>query len=140
WSGPGSSWNGTVSVHNRSTYGDVVFNFTPEQLSSIRRNIVFRARQAYNDFQGSKWRGTGIFDFWSNPVLGDVAFYESKVLPLKNQLDAAVKEITPEMDDATANRIYLEYVDKLFNLDFEIAKLRNEYLEEQSFSASDKTK
>ena len=134
WSGPGSSWNGTVSVHNRSTYGDVVFNFTPEQLSAIRRNIVFKARQAYNDFQGSKWRGTGIFDFWSNPVIGDVAFYENKVLPLKNQLDAAVKEITPEMDDAAVNRIYLEYADKLFNLDFEIAKLRSEYLETQNFT------
>lgn len=134
WSGPGSSWNGTVSVHNRSTYGDVVFNFTPEQLNLIRRNIVYKARQAYNNFQGSKWRGTGLFDFWSNPVIGDVAFYESRVLPLKTQLDAAVKEITPEMDDDTVNRIYREYADKLFNLDFEVAKLRNEYLEEQNFS------
>ena len=67
WSGPGSSWSGTKSVHNRSTYGDLVFNLNKDQLTAIRRNILYKARRAYDKHKGSRWRGTGLYDFWQNP-------------------------------------------------------------------------
>lgn len=137
WTGNGFSWSGTQSVHNRSTYGDVVFQLTPDQLTAIRKNILFAARKSYRGFVGNPWRGTGIFNFWSDEALGDPVFYETKLVPLKRELDAAAEQIKPEMDDASVNTVFLKYADLLFNLDFVVARLRTTYLSDRWFGQED---
>lgn len=129
-----SSWSGTQSVHNRSTWGDVVFDLTPVQLTAIRRNIVYKAAAAYKKQCGGKWRGTGIFRFWNDPDLGDVAFYKTKLEPLQKQLDAELKKITPDMSDAEVNRIFLETVPSYFNLSYLVNQMREDYLRDQLFA------
>ncbi len=129
-----SSWSGTESVHNRSTWGDLAFDLTPAQLLEIRRNIIYKAADAYKLALGSKWRGTGIFEFWNDPELGDVGFYDAKLKPLKARLDACLKEVSLGMDDATVNRLFLEAVPAFFNLPYIVSDMRQEYLNGSLFA------
>lgn len=133
WTGKGSSWSGTKSVHNRSTWGDMVFDLTPKQLASIRRNIVYKALAHYKGMLGSAWRGTGIFNFWSDPELGDVEFYNARLAPLKAKLDAYAKEIKPDMTDEAVNELFLKAVPEFFKLQYTVSNLRDGWLSDKWF-------
>jgi len=49
WERGGWDWGGSKSVHNRSSFGDVVFaNMTPENAAKIKRRLLSYAAKAYN--------------------------------------------------------------------------------------------
>lgn len=128
----GYSWNGIKTIHGRSTWGHLIFNIKPEQLTKIRRHIVFAARKAYNTEKSTSGRGHGVIDRWKNDtVLGDPAFFKLKVEPVTNKLDDALKEVKVDMDDATVNRLFREAVPGWFGIRFIISDLRRQYLEEK---------
>ncbi len=63
WEKGGYSWGGSESVHNRSSYGQLIFdNMTPENVTKIKRRLLSFAKKAYNRENSS--RDGGLLEHW----------------------------------------------------------------------------
>jgi hypothetical protein len=121
----GFSFGGSESVHNRSSFGDIVFSgLTPERISAIKRAIVFKAVAKYRAAKGI----TQPVGNWADPETGDPAFYQTKVEPLLTTLDAYAGKANKDMSAADVETLFREAVPGWMELEYRVAALRAQYL------------
>ncbi len=127
----GFSFAGSKSVHNRSSWGDIVFaGLTPENLRAIKRNIIYKALPLYRKARESiSYTGN-----WADPVLGDPAFFNAKVKPLLTRLDQYAPRVTKDMSPEDIDDLFQNAVPGWMELDHTVAALRRQYLQEQLLS------
>ncbi len=128
----GTSWNGTKSIHGRSTWGNLVFDISDSQMAKIKRHIVFAARKAYLEEKVTNGQHHGSIDRMQNDThAGDPVFFAERAKPLIDKLDSYLPMVKPDMDDATVNTIFHEAVPGWFEISFMLADLHRRYLEER---------
>lgn len=124
----GFSFGGSESVHNRTSWGDLVFKGMGQaQLTTIRRGIINTAIQRYAKSKSV----TSPVGNWADPDLGDPRFHEQHVAPLLKRLDAAVTSVNSDMTDDQINQLYLEAVPLWMDLEHHVAAMRRDYLQNQ---------
>lgn len=129
----GFSWGGSQGVHESSSWGRVVFNLKPEELTAIRRRILLKNVKTWNRGGNRSFATVATFDRWADPVIGDPAFYRDSLEPLEQKLAAYAKRVTPEMTDADVNDIYEHAVPLWIGLKHVIDRLRRNYLMDKEF-------
>lgn len=132
WSQAGGySWNGTRSIHGRSTWGRLEFNISPAQAARIKRRIIVAALEDYKAEKVTSHRLDGCGAYWQDPVLGDVDFYQKKVAPLVAKLDSYLPLVKAGMSDADTEKVFAEALPGWRNIRFTVERHRREYLEEK---------
>lgn len=131
WANGGYSWGGSKSVHNRSSFGDVVFSgMTKENRNAIKRKIVMKAAEKYRQ-ETSRRSGKGYIDFWEDPELGDQKFYSEKVKALQSELDGYLEKLKPGMTAEDVEFLYEKAAPSWMNIKFIVAEMRRDYLDEK---------
>ena len=128
WGPTKSAWNGTESIHGRSTWGKLAFEM-PEaaRLRILRRQIHLAVREfRAQDTTGSGFEGD--FNRWRDPELGDPVFYYREVKPLVDRLEAAAKRATADMSDETVKELAENYLAQWRDIRFTVQRLRTEFL------------
>ena len=133
WADGGYSWGGSKSVHNRSSFGDLVFsNLTKENLNAIKRRIV---KKAYDEYKTQKTGNkNGVIDFWEDPELGDPAFYNACLRKMIEELDNYGKLVKPGMTYDEVEMLYERAVPNWMEIEYVIADLRSKYLSDTFFA------
>ena len=127
WMRGGLSWGGSESVHNRSSFGRIVFeNLTPANRTAIKRGLLAKAVDSYRRAKSSR---NGQIEIWMDPELGDQDFYAACVKPLCDRLDPYEKLVKAEMTDAQVNEVFDNAAVTWFNIDYVISQLRRDYLD-----------
>ena len=121
----GRSWGGSQGIHEASSWGRLVFDLKPAEIASIRRRLVYDTCR--------EWSRTGHgqlspFDRWSDPVIGDPAFYSSVLKPLEAELKAQAAKVSATMTDDEVNEVYEKGAKVWIGLDHRIDALRQTYL------------
>ncbi len=129
----GYSWAGSQSVHNRSSWGDIVFSgLTPNNLRAIKRRLVYKAHARYKLERNANERGA--IDFWQDEELGDPEFYNAALAPLVAKLDTYGKKVARDMSDADVDLLFVEAVPEWMEFSYVAAELRKAYLDERMFA------
>lgn len=124
WNRAGNScWNGTESIHGRSTWGELEFRLTPRQRVRILKPLLVRA---YARFRAEKVCGArdGCFAHWKDAAVGDPAFYAAELKGLEEQLDKYGELIRPDMTDATVEFLAREALPQWEDVAFEVQRRR----------------
>ena len=136
WERRGWSWGGSKSVHNRSSFGDLIFdNMTKENVTMIKRRLLAYAKKAYNAELTSRTRG--LLEHWGDPELGDVAFHKEVIAPFCKKYGAYAAAIKADMTDEEVNRVYDEAYETLINTKFVVEALRRDYVERKLVEEED---
>lgn len=126
----GFSFGGSESVHNRSSWGDVVFSgLTAANLHAIKRGIIFKAVDRYRKAR----KPVGALGAWADPKLADPEFYVAQVEPMLKKLDAYAEKVNKDMTVADVDMLYREAVPGWMGGNFEIQAMRAQYLLEKHF-------
>ncbi len=128
----GFSWGGSQGVHESSSWGRLVFNLTPAQLTAVRRRLLLKNAKSWKRGEKREYAVVAPFDRWADPVVGDPDFYKASLKPLEEELTAYSKRVKPDMTDADVNEIYEKAVPRWIGLKHEIDRLRREYLTKKS--------
>ena len=129
WGSPSCAWNGTESIHGRSTFGQLRFAFDEKARLAILRPRLFAA---VRDYKAEKSPQTGgVLDHWADAVTGDPAFYAKCLKPLVDELDGVAARIKSDMADDEVREIAANHLARFHNLRFEIAALRERYLTDE---------
>ena len=133
WGPMASAWNGTESIHGRSTWGQLTFDFSGADRANILRAQIFKAVNAYKAEKSAHAPIAGcvqggVFDFWQDDALGDPAFYEQCLRPLEAKLDAAAARARVGMPDAEVETLAQDYLAQWRDIRYTVARLRTEYL------------
>ena len=139
WGPVRSAWNGTASIHGRSTWGLLRFELGDAARAKILKLQLFRAVGLY---KAEKTPGgtsanaaqEGIFDHWRDRSVGDPAFYDKCLKPLVAELDAVAERVKAEMSDAEVKEIAEAYLSRFLNIRSEVARLRADYLDDIQFN------
>ena len=127
WSNGGWSWGGSKTVHNRSTFGALVFEgITPKAAAAIRRIILKKASDAY--WNAKSGRSNGCIEIWKDPELGDPAFYAECVAPIVARLDPYAGRVKADMTDEDVMDVYEHAAKDWLNMEFIVSRLRTRYL------------
>ncbi len=127
WANGGWSWGGSKGVHNRSSFGALVFEgITPKAAAAIRRVILKKAADAY--WNAKSARTNGYAESWKDPELGDPAFYDECVAPVLKRLDAYAARIKADMADEEVMDVYENAAADMLNINFILSRLRTRYL------------
>jgi hypothetical protein len=127
----GRSFAGSQSVHNRSSWGDIIFSgLTPENPIAIKRAIIFKAVAKYRDAK----KITSPVGRWADAELGDPAFYQNDVAPLLAHLDNYADKVNENMTPSDVETIFTEAVPGWMEIDYRVAALRKQYLEAKLFA------
>lgn len=124
----GYSWGGSQGVHESSSWGDLVFDLKPSEISAIRRRLIY---DTYKDFNSAPHGELSAFARWSDPVVGDREFYESALKPLEEKLVQQAKHVREKMSDVEVDDIYENGAKIWLGLDHEIDALRRNWLIEK---------
>jgi tetratricopeptide (TPR) repeat protein len=129
----GFSWAGSQSVHNRSNWGNIVFNgLTEKNLRAIKQNLIFKALAKYEKKKTSKNRGS--IDFWKDDELGDLKFYNSLLTPMVARLDDFSKKATKDMSGIDIDTLFEQAVSDWMGVGYLVEELRTKYLSGIYFS------
>ena len=133
WGGPNgkSAWNGTESIHGRSTWGRLKFRLPAAARCAIRRRQINLAASEYRREKAIEQDFDGVFSWWRDPYVGDAAFYEKSLEPLVARLDAIAGRARPEMSDAAVEAFSDADLSALLDVKFEVARRRQRWLEER---------
>ncbi|NLF21680.1 MAG: hypothetical protein GX590_00810, partial [Lentisphaerae bacterium] len=136
WSRSGSfSWNGLKSIHGRSSWGELEFDIPAAGRTAIHRQLIFSALARYKSEKRTSHHHEGVLDHWLDPVVGDPAFYEDRLRPLVERLDALVPLVKADMSDADVARVRHEALFGWNNLRHIVAEERRKYLAAQLMQA-----
>ncbi len=128
WTQGGLSWGGSESVHNRSSFGAIVFDgMTPENVTLIKRRLLPIAKNIYTRAKSA--RNNGQIEIWQDNELGDRKFYKEMLEPLVAELDAYADRIKYDMTDEDVNDIYDNAAVRMFNINYVVSALRTDYLD-----------
>jgi hypothetical protein len=135
WGPVPSAWNGTESIHGRSTWGILAFDLSDADRARILRAQIFKAANAYKAEKVARVGIPGgqesVFDFWRDPELGDPAFYEAVVRPLEERLDKGLEKVKVGMSDADVADVAQNYLQEWRDVRFTVGRLRAAYLNEK---------
>ena len=130
WGGSGNAaWNGTESIHGRSTWGRLRFMIPPAARNAIRRRQICAAVAAYRREKTVEQHYDGSLSWWEDPHVGDAEFYEKSITPLVARLDALAERAKPEMPDAAVEAFSDADLSALLDVKFEVARRRQRWLE-----------
>ena len=127
----GDAWNGTESIHGRSTWGQLVFDLPDHDRARILKRLLFTIKPRYFS---ERWTGSAredVADFWKDDEIGDPAFYEECVKPLVEKLDSYFGALKKEMSDEEVFRLADEALPAWVNFRYTVARLREQYLERE---------
>ena len=133
WGPVASAWNGTESIHGRSTWGELTFDISDADRIRILRAQLFKAVRSYKAEQSpnapiADCVQGGVFDFWQDDALGDPVFYEQCLRPLEERLDAAAARVKVGMPDDEVVALAQDYLAQWRDIRFTVARLRADYL------------
>ena len=133
WGPVASAWNGTESIHGRSTWGQLTFDISGADRAKILRAQIFKAVNAYKAEKSAHAPIAGcvqggVFDFWQDDALGDPAFYGQHLRPLEEKLDAAAARASVGMPDAEVEALAQDYLAQWRDIRYTVARLRAAYL------------
>ena len=130
WSRAGNfCWNGTESIHGRSTWGLLKFEISAEQRAKILRRVLANAWAFYRGEKRECGDGyEGALAHWSDPETGDPIFYATEIVPLMSKLDALGALLTVDCDGKTLEKLAREALPLWHNIRFEVARRRGDYL------------
>ena len=123
-------FNGTESIHGRSTWGELEFALTPAQRVRILKRLIFKAWKDYKVEVNGRHGYEGCVIHWQDTAVGDPAFYDAKVKPLVERLAAYEPLMTADISDENVLKVAREALPIWHNICFEISRLRTEYLKE----------
>ncbi len=124
----GLTFGGSESVHNRSSWGEIVFDGLDDaQLNAIRRRIIPRAIARYRAARSV----VGAAGHWEDPELGDPAFYQDRLKPMLDRLDADAKLAQGEMTDEQVEEIFQRSVRGWMEIGYLVSAMRAEYLRDK---------
>lgn len=136
WGPVASAWNGTESIHGRSTWGELCFDLPTAARVKICRAQIFKAANTYKAEKGpnptvrNSVQG-GIFDFWQDEELGDPEFYASVLKPLEEKLDKGLEKVKVGMSDEDVRDVAENYLQQWRDIRFTVSRLRSAYLKER---------
>jgi len=132
WARQGNfAWNGTESIHGRSTWGRLVFDLPASARTAILRHRIFTVLATYQAEKVTRAEHAGILDFWQDPVLGDPEFYQVRVKPLVEKLDALVPLVKPGMSDEDVARVEAGALQGWAKIRYTVDALRRQWLLER---------
>ena len=130
----GYSWAGSQSVHNRSSWGDIVFGgMTEKARREIKRRLVCKAYAKYK--LESNYGARGDIVHWKDPELGDPAFFNAALAPLVDRLDRLGKLVSKDMTDADVDQLFDQAVPDWMEFKYRAAELRTAWLSDKNFTA-----
>ena len=121
-----AAWNGTESIHGRSTWGRLVFDMPEKARIEILKRVIFAVRKSYLSAKGAG--GMGVIDRWRDNALGDPAFYNECLAPLVAELDSYLSLVKVDMSDEDVLKVAEEALPRWRDIRFEVARLRARYL------------
>lgn len=127
----GFSWNGTKSIHGRSTWGHLVFDIGKDDLINTKKKIIYGALAYYNTQKRTGHGSEGIIDFWQDDAIGDKAFYDAEIAPLVEKLDSYIPLVKTDMSKDDVEKVFVEAVPGWLEITLKIADLRKNYLKKQ---------
>lgn len=128
WAHGGLSWGGSVSVHHRSSFGELKFTGVgARELAAIKRTVLNEAKRTWERAKSARTNGS--VEIWMDPVLGDQAFYLAEVKPLVERISADAAKIGKTMTDEEAVEIYDRSAETMLNVDYVIAAKRRAWLD-----------
>ena len=127
WARAGNNaWNGTETIHGRSTWGKLVFDLPAAARHAILRRQIVAASSAYKREKSPY--ANGCLEFWNDPLLGDPAFYAKCVKPIVDRLDACLPLVGPDMSDADVDKLAAEALNGWLTIRPTVAAERVKYL------------
>ncbi len=133
WHRSGNScWNGTESIHGRSTWGEFEFRLTRAQRARILRPLLVKAYAAYNAEKRTTAESDGALVHWADEAIGDPEFHAAQIKPLVDELDALGGQIVSDMTDETVFRLAREALPRWLDVGFEVARRRARWLLERN--------
>jgi hypothetical protein len=124
----GFSLAGSKSVHNRSSWADLLFtNLTPENLLNIKRSIIYQALPLYRKAKDP----SSTVGNWADPVLGDPEFFSARVKPLLTRLDQYALRVNKDMTPQDIDDIFTNAVPGWMELAHTVGAMRRQYLQDK---------
>ena len=121
-----AAWNGTESIHGRSTWGRLVFDLPEKARIEILKRVIFHVRKTYASAKSKD--GMGAAGRWADAVLGDPEFYKKCVEPLLAELDAYLPLVKMDMSDEDVLKVAEEALPRWRDIEYEVARLRTRYM------------
>lgn len=133
WGPIPSAWNGEKGIHARSSWGKLRFELGEAARTKILRAQLYKAANFYRSEKkpggtAGNYAQEGCFEHWSDPVLGDVEFYNAVLKPLVAELDAAADRVNTSMTDDDVREIAEKYLSRFREIRFEVSRLRADYI------------
>ena len=133
WHRSGNScWNGTESIHGRSTWGELEFRLTDAQRAQILKPLLVAAYRGYSDEKRTHADSDGALIHWADAAIGDPDFHEAKVKPLAEELDRHGKLLSTDMLDSTVFWLEEEALPRWQDIRFEVERRRAAWLLERN--------
>lgn len=119
--------NRTISglVHELERALKLRFEFTPKQLTDLKRNLAIAA---FNRYNAVRRNGGAFIQTWNDPLLGDPEFYKAELAPLLEELDKAGEQLLAPAPDSQIDEIYAKYVPLWAEIQYEVADRRSKWL------------
>jgi len=92
------SWNGSPSIHARSSWGQLVFDLPDAARAKMLKPVLFAERNAYRK-EKEQWQKYGVVCKLQDKVLGDPEFYAAEVAPMVERLDRFDRRLTAGLKD-----------------------------------------
>ncbi len=128
WNRHGSfAWNGTESIHGRSTWGRLVFDLDDADRAAIYRPLLVKARSHFKDARKRVAGQVGIFERWDDPVLGDHEFFEACVRPIEERLKPYCDKINSKTTDEEVLALADEVLSDWWNVEYLVERARVEW-------------
>ena len=133
WGPVPCAWNGTRTIHGRSSWGRLRFALGEAARVKILRAQLFKAVNAYRAEQQPQGGFAtspqlGVFDHWKDTAIGDPAFYAEVLKPLEERLDGVAARVKIGMSDDEVKEIVENHFAEFHDIRFTVARLRTEYL------------
>ena len=125
------TWGGSQGVHNASAWGSLRFNLTPEQLTAIRRRLLYATFRSYANISFAPSATMSVFEYWKDPGVGDRAFYDKYLAPLEAELKGYAARVKDGMTDAEVDEVFSKGLVRWINLRDTIEGLHRDYLAEK---------
>ena len=118
-------------VHEISRSMRIKFDFTRDQLLSLKRRVAI---MAFNRYNGVRRNDGAFIQSWNDKLLGDPDFYAAEVAPLLEKLDEAGTALLAPCPDKEVEKYFSEFTPLWANIEYEIASRRTRYINDQLFA------
>ena len=123
-------WNGTESIHGRSTWGELEFRLTDDQR---RRILTPLLANAFAKFRAERFcsQKDGLFAHWKDEAVGDPEFYEARLKELEEKLLSYGELLKPDMSASTVDFLSRVALPQWEDLTFEVQRRRARWLRDR---------